>query len=251
MIRSVAVGAVVSTAVAIAGLLGPLPALAARSHPAPSSSPALRTSHGFSTNWSGYDVTGGGPYTTVSASWTQPEVNCTRTPTAYSSFWVGLDGWKTPSVEQTGVEAGCFEGTPLYFAWYEMYPKAAKMLPRKDFVSPGDRFTATVTYIGKNKFKLALSDTTRGWSYTVTKASKSAERGSAEVIGEAPSAGTEILPLSDFGTVSFTNASVEGVPLSGSTPGLEPLTMRTHSDVVEAEPSAVSGGSFTDTWVSE
>ncbi len=93
MNRSVAVGAVVSMAVAIVGLLGPLAALAARSHPARSSSPALRTGHGFSTNWSGYDVNGGGPYTSVSATWTQPAVDCAKTPTAYSSFWVGLDGW--------------------------------------------------------------------------------------------------------------------------------------------------------------
>jgi hypothetical protein len=244
-------GAVVSMAVATAGLLGPLQALAARSHPALGASPALRASHGVSTNWSGYEVSSGGPYTSVSASWTQPAVDCAKTPTAYSSFWVGLDGWKTPSVEQTGVEAGCFEGTPLYFAWYEMYPKRAVMLPRKDFVSPGDSLTSTVTYLGKNKFRLALSDTTRGWSRTVTKASKSAERGSAEVIGEAPSAGTEILPLADFGSVSFSNATVEGALLSSSTPGLERLTMTSHADVVKAEPSPLAGGSFSDNWLSE
>lgn len=39
--------------------------------------------------------------------------------------------------------------------------------------------------------------------------------GSAEVIAEAPSAGT-VLPLADFGTVSFTGATVDGAPIGGS-----------------------------------
>jgi Peptidase A4 family len=252
MNRAAAVGAVALMAIGVGGLLGPLPAPAAGSRPTTGSSPALRTDHhGVSLNWSGYEASGGGPYTSVSASWTQPEVDCAKTPTAYSSFWVGLDGWKTPSVEQTGTEAGCFEGTPVYFAWSEMYPKAAKQLPRKDVVSPGDSFTSTVTYVGKNKFRLTLSDATRGWSHTVTQASRSAERGSAEVIAEAPSAGSEVLPLADFGVVSFTDATIDGAPLSGSTPNLEPLTMTSKGNVAEAEPSALSGGSFSDTWLSE
>jgi Peptidase A4 family len=251
MYRSAAMRAVVLAIVAVGALVSALPALAARSHPARRSSPALTTAHAVSENWSGYAVGGTGPYTSVSASWTQPAVNCQETPTAYASSWVGLDGFKSTSVEQTGTEAGCFEGTPIYLAWYEMYPKNAKLLPRKDVVSPGDVFTSTVAYLGKNKFRLTLSDTTRGWSRSVTKSSKTAKRASAEVIVEAPASGTEILPLADFGTASFTEVTVDGALLSSSTPGLEPFTMTSKGNVVEAEPSAVDNGSFSDTWLSE
>jgi hypothetical protein len=242
-------GALISTIAVVAGVLSPLPALAA-SH---THSPALRTVHGVTLNWSGYAVSGSAPYTSVSATWTQPAVNCAKTPTAFSSFWVGLDGLKTPTVEQTGVEAGCFEGTPIYFAWYELYPKGsgATPFPRKDVVSPGDTFTATVTDLGKSKFRMTLSDATRGWSRTVTKADKKAELGSAEVIAEAPSRGTEILPLADFGTVSFSGVSIDGTPLSGSTPGLEPITMASSGHVTEAEPAPLAGSGFSDTWYSE
>ena len=250
MNRVFGMSALGSTIAVVAWLLSPMPALAAGSN---AHSPALRTAHGTSLNWSGYSASGAAPYTSIAATWTQPAVNCVKTPTAYSSFWVGLDGWKTPTVEQTGVEAACFEGTPIYFAWYELYPKepVAKMLPRKDLVSPGDTLTASVTYLQKGKFAMTLSDTTRHWSHTVKKADKTAQLGSAEVIAEAPANRNEILPLADFGSVSFSGVSIDGAPLSGSTPGLEPITMASSGHVTEAEPSPVSGAGFSDTWYSE
>ena len=84
--------------------------------------PNHKISHSTSTNWSGYDVTGQGPYNSVAATWVQAGVDCTKTPTGYSSFWVGLDGDTTSTVEQTGTEADCSSGTARYYGWYEMYP---------------------------------------------------------------------------------------------------------------------------------
>ena len=64
-----------------------------------------------STNWSGYAATGGsGAYTSVSGSWTEPTVTCSQT--AYSSFWVGLDGYNSNTVEQTGTDSDCSGSTP-------------------------------------------------------------------------------------------------------------------------------------------
>src|ERR1035438_10402374 len=58
-----------------------------------------------STNWSGYAATTG-TYTSVSASWTQPKGTCTSGD-QYAAFWVGLDGYSSSSVEQTGSEVDC------------------------------------------------------------------------------------------------------------------------------------------------
>src|SRR5947209_8132214 len=55
-----------------------------------------------SSNWSGYAATSG-TYTSVSASWTEPTGHCSS-GSQYSSFWVGLDGYNSGSVEQTGSE---------------------------------------------------------------------------------------------------------------------------------------------------
>ena len=78
-----------------------------------------------STNWSGYSSTGG-PFTSVSASWVQPTGQC-GAGASYSSFWVGLDGDGTDTVEQTGSDVDCAGGVPDYYTWYEMYPAAPQL----------------------------------------------------------------------------------------------------------------------------
>jgi hypothetical protein len=208
--------------------------------------PNHKISHSQSTNWSGYAVTGHGPYSSVSSSWTQPAANCLQTPTGYSSFWVGLDGDTTGTVEQTGTEADCSSGTAVYYGWYEMYPKFP--VNYSNPVSPGDAMRASVTSVGGGSFRLTLTDTTKGWSQTVTPRLKSAKLGSAEVIAEAPSSSGGVLPLADFQKVGFTGASANGSLLTASTPGIDPITMATSSGVVKAQPSSISNGSFTDTW---
>jgi hypothetical protein len=199
-------------------------------------------------------VTGLGPYQSVSASWTQPAVDCAKTPNGYAAFWVGLDGYSTDTVEQTGTEADCSNGTAVYGAWYEMYPRDSFSIVEP--VSPGDSFTASVTYLGKvfygltKEFELTLSDTTKGWSKKETRWLRTAQLGSAEAIAEAPSSIFEILPLSDFVTVGFNGFTVDGSLVSSSTPGVEPISMVSEEEALEAEPSAISDGSFTDTWYS-
>jgi Peptidase A4 family len=226
-------------------LLVAAPALASAS---PRSAPNQRIRHGVSTNWSGYAVSGFGPYTSVSSSWTQPAVNCTKGPSAYSAFWVGIDGDTSKTVEQTGTEANCFHGAATYGAWYEMFPK--RPVNYANPVVPGDSFTASVTALGRGRFRLALSDTTQGWSQTTMQKRRSARLASAEVIAEAPSSRRGVLPLADFATIGFGSATVNGALLTGSTPGIEPLTMASGA-TVKATPSAISGGSFSVTWQHE
>ena len=82
-----------------------------------------------STNWSGYAATTG-TYTSVSASWTQPAGTCSRGD-QYAAFWVGLDGYTSSSVEQTGSEVDCVGRTAEYYAWYEMYPVPRRTTPTR------------------------------------------------------------------------------------------------------------------------
>src|SRR5437763_339787 len=117
----------------------------------------------FSSNWSGY-AAHGGTYKNVSANWVEPKGHCSGSRHKYSSFWVGLDGYNSNSVEQTGSEVDCKGGTAKYYSWYEMFPK----FPVKfsNTVRPGDHFHGSVTYNGGGRFTLKLSDTTRGWAHT-------------------------------------------------------------------------------------
>ena len=185
----------------------------------------------------------GGRYTTVSSTWTQPAVNC-GSQTTYSSFWVGLDGDTTGTVEQTGTEADCSGGKAVYSSWYEMYPKFPTNY--RDTVAPGDHFHASVTTDGKGNFTLTISDTTRGWSHSTSARLKSAKLGSVEVIAEAPSSSGGVLPLSNFGTVSFSNAMANGT-LLGSLSRLDQINMASGS-TTNASTSTISGGNFSVTW---
>src|SRR5690349_21475645 len=67
----------------------------------------LRDGLAYSTNWSGYAVTGNpGSVTDARASWVVPAIQgaCPAT-NQYSSFWVGIDGYSDNSVEQTGTDS--------------------------------------------------------------------------------------------------------------------------------------------------
>jgi len=195
-----------------------------------------------STNWSGYAVTGG-RYTQVSSSWTVPAVSCSGT--AYSSFWVGLDGDTSGTVEQTGTDSDCSGSTPQYYAWYEMYPKFPVNLNQT--VRSGDSMSASVTTDGRGNFTLTVSDATRGWTNTKNAKLRSAKLASAEVIAEAPSSSGGVLPLANFGTVSFTNAKANGALLTSSTSGIDPITMA-NGTTVKAQPGNINSGAFSVTW---
>lgn len=200
-----------------------------------------------SENWAGYAAAGNpGTFTSVSASWSQPAVTCSATDT-FSSFWVGLDGDGTDSVEQTGSEADCDGGAATYQGWFEMFPNAPVFYDNP--VNPGDAMSASVVSNGGGSFTLTLTDSTQGWTQTTSQTSTTAQLGSAEVIAEAPSDGT-VLPLSNFGTVSFTDATVDNTAIGDE--NASALTMVSADDVTEATPSALTGNNaFTVTWDSD
>jgi len=124
-----------------------------------------------STNWSGY-AAASGTYTSVSATWNEPTGTCSGSA-KYSSFWVGLDGYNSTTVEQTGSEVDCSGSTPQYYSWYEMYP--AYPVNFSNPVSPGDHFHGSATFHGGSSYTLVLKDTTKGWSHTVSKSLSGAD----------------------------------------------------------------------------
>ena len=198
-----------------------------------------------SSNWSGYAATGS--FTSVSANWTEPTGHCTSA-TRYSSFWVGLDGFNSNTVEQTGSEVDCAGGSPVYYSWYEMYP--AFPVNFSNTVRPGDKFFGSVTFNGGSSYTLVLQDITQGWKHTVHKSLTGAANSSAEVIAEAPccTASGGILPLANFGTVNFSNAKANGSAIGNSSP--VQIDMVDNSGRLKDQTSALSGGgSFSDTWL--
>jgi hypothetical protein len=199
-----------------------------------------------STNWSGYAVHNG-TYKSVSASWVEPTGHCSgNSGHKFSSFWVGLDGYTSRTVEQTGSEVDCVGKTPKYFSWYEMFP--AFPVNFSNPVRPGDHFTGTVTFNGGSSYTLVLKDTTRHWSHTIHKSLKGAKRSSAEIIAEAPccTSGGGILPLADFGTIHFTNATANGAAIGNKA---TKIVMVNGSGQAKDSVTGLTGGkNFSVTW---
>jgi hypothetical protein len=203
-----------------------------------------------STNWAGYADTAG-TYKSISASWTQPTGTCSSSGDQYAAFWVGIDGYSSASVEQTGTQIDCIGKTAEYSAWYEMYPGPAE--DYSNTLKPGDALTATVTWLGGDKFSLYIDDSTEGWSHTTDATlSSTPARTSAEVIVEAPCCSNSggILPLADFHSVTFTGATANGEPIG--TPSLDPVEVNMISGSGTSEVTctalAEGGESFTCTW---
>ena len=117
-----------------------------------------------SDNWSGYAVTGAkGSVTDVKASWTVPAVTCPSTGDQYASFWVGIDGYSSNTVEQIGTDSDCVNGVPTYYAWYEFYPHPSYTIRSNTLsVRAGDLISAEVSADAKGTFTVTLTNVTAG-----------------------------------------------------------------------------------------
>ena len=202
-----------------------------------------------SSNWSGYAVTAAANSVSyVAGTWTVP----TATTSGYSSVWVGIDGYSSQTVAQIGTEADySSHGTATYYAWYEMFP-ADSMPINSMTVKPGDSITASVAYNASNsKYTLTITDTTETTSsfndsFSIAMAAPGMARSSAEWVVEAPSSGYGVLPLANFGSVTFTNAYAT---INGTTGAIDnwqgyAINMQSRSTVVSTT------GGLTDTTAS-
>ena len=200
-----------------------------------------------STNWAGYAARGPWhAFRTVAARWVQPRAFCGPLHT-YSAFWVGLDGFGSGTVEQVGTSVDCSSGRPVSYAWYEMYPQLPHFLPVP--VWAGNHIAASVTHTRNGRFALFLRNLSTGRHALVMQEMPYARLASAEVIAEAPLAGSRrsVLPLANFRQVSFTNAIANGRVMSAFHPVR--LMMMAGRSVVKAQTSdMLRGTGFSVTW---
>jgi hypothetical protein len=157
-----------------------------------------------SSNWSGYAVTTKpGAVSAVAGSWVVPAVS--GSGNAASSVWVGIDGYHSSTVEQIGTDSDIVNGTPQYYAWFEMFPR--NMVTLGMAIHPGDTMSARVSYIPRSsRFRLTLTDLTTGSTFSTTQRALFAARSSAEWIVEAPEVDNQTQPLANFGTVTISGA---------------------------------------------
>ncbi|MGH3159168.1 MAG: G1 family glutamic endopeptidase [Streptosporangiaceae bacterium] len=247
--------AMAATAVVSAALMAALPAATAsasthtaRTTPAvvqPVFTHVLPGSTLTNSHWSGYDATSGG-YTSVSASWTQPSVNCSQGGDVV--FWVGLGGGtaKSDSLQQNGTFVQCEGSTPVYSAWWETYP-CNDITNYGGTVKAGDKITASTVNMGGNKYQLTVTDSTEGWSVDPTKTGcDGGTEATAEVITETPGIGGGLADLPNYKNVKYTSATINNAALASANPAKVVMKRGT---VIMNETTAITGGnSFRNTW---
>ncbi|MGF1424984.1 G1 family glutamic endopeptidase [Kitasatospora sp. LaBMicrA B282] len=169
--------------------------------------------------WGGYVAQGSG-FQSISGSWTMPQVTCNTSNDLFAP-WVGIDGYGSQTVEQTGVQVDCSSGSPVLSGWYEMYPAAPQYF--NDPVSAGDSFTGSVTTDGSGTYTLTLTDNTQGWTEN-TQQQLDGQNVSAEAVIESPS---QSYP--SFNELDFSNITVNGQSFDS------------------VSPQAVDSGQYTET----
>ncbi|KAJ2980218.1 hypothetical protein NUW58_g7006 [Xylaria curta] len=170
----------------------------------------------YTSNWAGAVLIGTG-YTTVSGTIVVPKPSVppggSSTRTYYASAWVGIDGSTCQSaILQTGVDFSAKGGTVTYEGWYEWYPDYSYRFANFK-ITGGDVITMTATATGKNSGSVTLENKTTGQSVTHVFTNQVGDlcQTNAEWIVEDFSQGNSLVPFANFGTVVFTNASVNGV----------------------------------------
>ncbi|HEY2776275.1 MAG TPA: G1 family glutamic endopeptidase [Gaiellaceae bacterium] len=176
----------------------------------------------ISSNWSGYAAISSDPevqaqFTDVTATWRVPKSTCTVDRISSAAFWVGLGGYDpdSSSLEQLGTGADCDGATrlPTYYAWWELVPAASVRIPLK--INAGDTISAAVLVNGP-KLSFSLKDLTRHTRFSkVLTPTQALDTASAEWIAEAPSncsisGHCQPVPLTNFGTVTFSNIAAIG-----------------------------------------
>lgn len=211
-------------AAACAALALPAAAAAPAAAGALAYAPVYGLHYASSSPWGGYVATGSG-FRSIVGSWIEPSVTCTSTNNLFAP-WVGIDGYGSQTVEQTGAQVSCSSGRAVYQAWYEMYPANPVYLSTSSYpVAANDSFTGSVTTSGNGSYTLTLKDNTKSWSYTTTK-SLSGQNISAEAIIESP---TSSYPK--FTATTFSGITVNGQvfdnydPIALSSGGYSPTAL--------------------------
>jgi PKD domain len=211
-------------------------------------------------NWSGYALIGSAAATYKSAqgTWIVPTAlyksytgvannSCVNVPSPceVSSTWVGIGAagdLTNPGSDSSLIQIGTEQdvssaGASAYFAWFEVLPRGETKITSGCLpaslsscpVSAGDVITAkvecTATCIPgvSQSWKLSMSDSSKGWTWSISDFPYASSLASSEWIMEATcvnncaTTNPTISPLPNYGSVPFS-----GVIVNGAQPNLLP-----------------------------
>ncbi|RSL71776.1 hypothetical protein CEP53_001337 [Fusarium sp. AF-6] len=199
----------------------------------------------YSGNWAGAVKIGKG-YNHVQGTITVPEVS--GADGAAASAWVGIDGDTCQTaILQTGIS---FYADGTFDAWYEWIPDYAYSFSNFQ-VSVGDKIRMTVDASSKTKGIATLENLTTNQKVTHSFSSTPSTlcETNAEWIVEAFQENGSQVTLADFGTVTFTGATVSGSSGSTGPQGADIIDISPDEGQTVLAKGSISGTSVTVKYV--
>lgn len=218
--------------------------------PSQTSSPAPATlsssTSDVTANWAGYEAASG-TYTAVSASWTVPSATDGGDSSAGDAAWIGIGGVDSTDLIQTGTQ-NSFDsaGNQQSSAFYELLPDSITPIDSLN-ISPGDKVSASITETGDGQWQIKMTDNTTGQSFSTT-VDYDSSLSSAEWIEEEPSLSTGgEIPLDNFNSVTFSDASASdnGVSQSLASLSAQKVSLVNNQGDSLADISGISGSGFS------
>lgn len=197
-------------------------------------------------NWSGY-VAKKGTYTSVSGSWTvAPGIDDINDISA-NAAWVGIGGFDgANNLIQTGTRTLRANGTITYQAWYELFPAPPVALAVS--IHPGDTIKASIAETKVNMWRITLTNSTTGESFTAS-IPYTSNKSSAEWVMERPSSRGKLIALTPFDSFTFSELQTvkNGTAVTPVTAAAKKLLLIGRDGATLLTPSALGsdGRSFT------
>ena len=190
-----------------------------------------------SNNWSGYNQgaleQGDKTFKSIAGSWTVPTATQRKAGEAeFSATWIGIGGGcidtGCTATDTTLIQDGTGQdvdatGHASYYAWWELIPAPSVNLSgcTPDLactVGAGDTINSTIFSPADGAWTMAMSNQTRGWTWSMTVGYSSTE-GSAEWVEETPvvvsnSGALTVGPMPSLSGAHFDGATTNGAPAS-------------------------------------
>ncbi len=207
--------------------------------------------------WSGYVAKGN--FAMVQGDFTQPTINSSNPAYTHESTWVGLGGYNTGKLVQTGTAMTTYGGTNHYYAWYEYLSPANPNLEvqfNSIIVNAGDKIHTYCSFQqANNLFNAYIANNTNGTSQSVLvniSASEYFDSSTAEFINEKPSWAATDNGLTNYGTTNWWNCQAYTMSCVwqslGSTTYDKIIMYNPDNSNIRAVPNGLSGQSFISTW---
>jgi len=168
----------------------------------------------FSSNWSGY-VDLGGPFTSVTGTFTVPSLAPGTSGSDKMAEWVGIDGGNGDgSLIQAGLNESPYPGDPSETTiqpWWEILPASETYITSVQ-IRPGDLVTVSIRQFNGTGWSITLTDLTNGEGFS-TDQTYTGPATSAEWIVEALTLNGQVSTLAPYSpAVDFSSLGISGSP---------------------------------------